>query len=630
MAPITRKRKAEIEATREEEERKRLCLNDPIRSPSPPPSPIIRKRHPLLQKKYAAPEKQYPKPVVFFTMPEENPASQVVAKSQSSNEVETILATKALVDHTQKYGGVAMPTQQALEDWLESNKSEFVKAQQQSRARRSGAPSPRRVQNSPRATHADGINTVVAHPAERPGQQQRGANPAAVPTGGIVREVARHTRRAVRYVIRAFKDAADLLETQFNLAAADAAEAPQPWDVVVAEAPEDVPAPIDLPALKQKGEMVEVAAHIRPIAPVLDERFFHPDGRLQGVYKYLTAQIPLPRRWVEWAVRNGVTEVEGRGDIRDPGTYVAEDTFDYGALYELVHRGEFRTGRREIDWFPETWPMVRDKRDGFVADLRLHRFPPREPKPEAESASAPTAASASVPEPVVPATMLVTESSAGPSSLPQVEAAPASAPAAAPKTPSAPAPMLKRPSTPAPVLKRPAMQAPVLKIPASVLEKPAPVPKTPSRPAASAARATSGTFGLPANFYDVKKTTQAPVPKTPSRPAASAAPATSGTFGLPANFYDVKKTTQAPVPKTPSRPAASAARATSGTFGLPANFYDDSSSSSSSSEDEEDDDPQEQERQKQLAHDYLQRSRAALREGIRAAGVQKHVPSPNN
>ncbi|KAI1388795.1 uncharacterized protein F4822DRAFT_429411 [Hypoxylon trugodes] len=106
--------------------------------------------------------------------------------------------------------------------------------------------------------------------------------------------------------------------------------------------------------------------------PVFEEPIDEPQEEEEDGFE----EIPLPRKWVEWAVENGVHEVPGRGDIRDPGTYVADDTYNYDLLYETIHRGFFRTGRLEVDIFPEHWPMVRGHRDGILADLDLRPLSP--------------------------------------------------------------------------------------------------------------------------------------------------------------------------------------------------------------------------------------------------------------
>lgn len=234
-----------------------------------------------------------------------------------------------------------MPSQEEIGTWLEEHKDEFIKARKE-RTRRQGPAGPvRRIQNIPRAAAAvvaQPIVRVAHHPAVR---RVLGRQFGPVPDGGIMRHARRAARAARRTVAGLLGRAA-----------------------VALQVPADGPA-----AILEPG-------YVRPVAPPLDERFFHPNGQLYTVFKYLTAQIPLPRQWVKWAIENGVYEVEGRGDIREPEVYIADDNFDYGALYDMIHYGHFKTGRLEIDIFPDHWLMVEGHRDRRVNDLLLHRFPP--------------------------------------------------------------------------------------------------------------------------------------------------------------------------------------------------------------------------------------------------------------
>ncbi|KAI1376169.1 hypothetical protein F4677DRAFT_445878 [Hypoxylon crocopeplum] len=362
MPVLTRKRKAELEAAAEQETQiqeqldaeikqaahqhrpKRQCTDpfkrtDPFRPRSPPPNALMR-RSGLVS--HSGNKPQRPLPLVFFTVPAANPEDQIFAKGRSSNDVDTIMVIQSLFDHFDKYGVAAMPPKEALETWLDENKDEFVKAREDAAHRRTTQ------------------STILA------GEPQ-----AQQPTAPVATEAT--IERAVRY---ACHRAAGFLR-----GAASVLEDPVMQERIDIHHQEQQQISTQIFIESDIGEGIRTSTHTelprtRPVAPPLDDRFFHPNGQLQSVYKYLTAQIPLPRQWVRWAIKNGVHEVPGRGDICKPGSYIAEDTFDYDALYEAIHRGNFRTGKSEIDYYPEYWPMVEGRRDSFIADLALHRFPP--------------------------------------------------------------------------------------------------------------------------------------------------------------------------------------------------------------------------------------------------------------
>ncbi|OTA96752.1 hypothetical protein M434DRAFT_27629 [Hypoxylon sp. CO27-5] len=451
MPVLTRKRKAELEATEEKTQidaqleteqqhaeaprMKRQKQISPFRPLSPPPRTIWRHksrvRYPTVKNPTTKP--QNPIPIIFFTIPEATTTRQVSAKSRSSNDVDIILATKSLFEHTDiadwyhnsessmakknlvvifsyrssslncmwkenalwvKHGAEAMPNHEDLKSWLEENKHEFIQARKDQTRRQPTQPSQFLGSHdggaavaAPAAPTAAGVvadgaiapspeTPVARHLVVRPRVDQlRG--PRA--DGGIFRRVVRYARHSTA---RLLSRVAAALEGPVS---EDGDHIPQTEQHQPhlggnqEQCREEAVVNLDEDSRSRVRAGPEVAVTrehtwIRPVAPPLDARFFHPNGQLQSVYKYLTAQIPLPRPWVQWAIHNGITNVPGRGDVREPGVYVAEDTFDYDALYQVIHRGSFRTGRMEIDYFPEHWPFVEGQRDSMVADLELHPF----------------------------------------------------------------------------------------------------------------------------------------------------------------------------------------------------------------------------------------------------------------
>ncbi|KAI1657454.1 hypothetical protein F4813DRAFT_389631 [Daldinia decipiens] len=376
MPPLTRKRKAKLEAAAqqvpiqtqpetnqsvEEPSSKRQKLTDsfkrtdPFRPHSPPPKTVIHRRS-------LATKLKQPLPVVFFTIPATNPSNQVSAKGRSSNDLNTIMLTKSLFEHADKYGAAALPTSEALDAWLEENKDIFIQARKEGYHQQ--VTSAQSAQNSPGAETHPGVFLDLTTPQHNLAARHHAPQQHAVLA----------TNRMIIY--RAIRTARHTAAHILSQAAAIIEGPERPAEAITAHGgekkrEEDDAREKEMPAVQTKTEPIRV----RPVAPPLDTRFFHPNGQLQSVYRYLTAQIPLPRQWVRWAINNGINKVPGRGDIREPGVYVAEDTFDYDALFEAVHRGCFRTGRFEIDGFNEYWPMVRGHRDSTTVDLALHRLP---------------------------------------------------------------------------------------------------------------------------------------------------------------------------------------------------------------------------------------------------------------
>ncbi|KAI0096488.1 hypothetical protein F4814DRAFT_434809 [Daldinia grandis] len=389
MPPLTRKRKAQLEAAAqeasiqiqqesersehpehsvEESSSKRQKLTDPFkrtdpfRPRSPPPKTVIRHRS-------LATKLKQPLPVVFFTIPATNPSNQVSAKGRSSNDLNTIMLTKSLFEYIDKYGTAALPTKEALDAWLEGNKDIFTQARKDENHQQVAcAQSP---QTSPLTATHPGVSLEATAPQRSPAvgphvPRQR----VALATNRII--IYRAIRTARHTAAHILSQAAAILEgpaVELDTVHEEGGQIQQPTSPTEA-----------ITVHREENEMVAVKAktepiRARPLAPPLDTRFFHPNGQLQSVYRYLTAQIPLPRQWVRWAINNGINKVPGRGDIREPGVYVAEDTFDYDALFEAVHRGCFRTGRFEIDGFGEYWPMVRGHGDSTTVDVASHRLP---------------------------------------------------------------------------------------------------------------------------------------------------------------------------------------------------------------------------------------------------------------
>ncbi|KAI2631971.1 hypothetical protein GGR54DRAFT_634741 [Hypoxylon sp. NC1633] len=451
MAPLTRKRKAELDAAAEvaliqaqlesdaeavrtaqavqepevpqinEErphKRQRTIYDDWFRPISPPPQVVVSRRSGLISfPKLTTPKPQHPTPIVSYFVPTTNWKNQISAKGRSSNDAETIMATKALFKHADKYGVVAMPTKNALEAWLEENKDEFIRARE--KKPRHQPTEVRKSQSPPRANPASGVNTETPANHWPTGRVMRLQAP--IRNDGILKRVCRCVRRKAAGilggVVAALEDHVDREPAQPQLAQQPAHEqlvqqlvqeriAQQPQQSVGTQTrgstsqksagtqtreltPDPTQEPEDDILARIEAALAAGAEplRLRPIAPPLDERFFHPNGQLQSVYRYLTAQIPLPRQWVQWAINNGVYHIPERGDIRDPGTYVADDNFSYDALHQMVHSGCFKTGRSEIDSYPEHWPEVKGVRDSCMRELTLHAFPlAAEPRVEGSTA----------------------------------------------------------------------------------------------------------------------------------------------------------------------------------------------------------------------------------------------------
>ncbi|KAI2784032.1 hypothetical protein F4815DRAFT_441690 [Daldinia loculata] len=392
MPPLTRKRKAleaaaqqtpvqtqpETKQSVEEPSSKRQKLTDPFkridpfRPHSPPPKTVIRRRS-------LATKLKQPLPVVFFTIPATNPSNQVSARGRSSNDLNTIMLTKSLFEYADKYGAAALPTKEALDAWLEENKDIFIQARKEGYHQQ--VTSAQSAQNPPRAATQPGVFLETTAPQHNLAARHHAPQRRAVPATNriIIYRAIRTARHTAAHIL---SQAAAILEGPavelgiMHEGGQQIQQQPTPVEAITVHGEEnkredDVVQEKEITAVKNKTEPIRV----RPVAPPLDTRFFHPNGQLQSVYRYLTAQIPLPRQWVRWALNNGINKVPGRGDIREPGVYVAEDTFDYDALFEAVHRGCFRTGRFEIDGFSEYWPMVRGHRDSTTVDLALHHLP---------------------------------------------------------------------------------------------------------------------------------------------------------------------------------------------------------------------------------------------------------------
>ncbi|KAI1460821.1 hypothetical protein F4805DRAFT_477952 [Annulohypoxylon moriforme] len=409
MPVLTRKRKAELEAAeREVQEQlsseadhamerhspKRIKVErqdpfkriDPFRPRSPPKTVLRRRREVKYSDLKKKPKPRHPVPIAFFIVPEADPAQQVSAKSRSTNNVDTIMATTSLFKHMDKYGIEAMPTRRSLENWLEEHKDEFIQARAQ-RARKQSTPV-RRVQAASHAAGAtgSGVETPAArHPASSPRINRPVASAA---NDGIFRRAIRRVRRTVDRILNR---AVDVLEETIPGGPAHIPHIHYRHSEYLEHIAQRVP-------LDRLNQPTAEPTQVRPIMPPLDPRFFHPNGQLQSVYKYLTAQIPLPQQWVKWALNNGIKTVPGRGDLRHVGTYVADDTFDYDALYQAVHRGHFKTGRIEIDYHLDHWSGVEGRRDDMVVDLELPEFR-ASPEPESSNGSLRGLPSTAGPEP---------------------------------------------------------------------------------------------------------------------------------------------------------------------------------------------------------------------------------------
>ncbi|KAI8964955.1 hypothetical protein F5Y11DRAFT_46610 [Daldinia sp. FL1419] len=389
MTPISRKRKAELGAVEQEAleqtqfqseqpsqetPSKRLKLTDSSGEANLPPlHPHRLRRLRRNSVHYYRPiaERKRPLPVVFFTVPEANPRHQTTAKGRSSNNVDMIMVVKSLFEHADKYGVAALPTKEAFETWLEENKDTFIQNRQATQAQPS--------QDSLRAaTHPGGFPEMPAT-QDDPTARHHPRQPQAVPITSqtTIRRVIRTARHSAAYLLSRAATILEGTETELGThrEGQQAHHQPGPIGAMASRGEDDIVEEKDANAVGVKTE----PTWTRPVAPPLDRRFFHPNGELHSVYKYLTAQIPLPRQWVRWAIDNGINEVPERGDIREPGVYVAEDTFNYGGLFEAVHRGCFKTYIRTIDYYVEHWPMVRGCRDIETKTLTLHRLPAQPP-----------------------------------------------------------------------------------------------------------------------------------------------------------------------------------------------------------------------------------------------------------
>ncbi|KAI1637494.1 hypothetical protein F4809DRAFT_640543 [Biscogniauxia mediterranea] len=346
-------------------------------------------------------------PLMFLTLPTARPDQLGVGKTFTTHNKSTILAADILADHNHKYGNIAMPDQAALKTWLEENKCEFVRARLNRRAAKQSA---QRLQVAPRPANADNVPVPVAvHPAARPNPPRQ---PIAQPfRAGIVRRARMYCRQVVEGLatrLNSFgrriytpEDVEEVVEgDEMEVQLAQVLEGTTPvrnailnngflreheemdTDSEPEEEEEELRAFVPPPSVAGPASSSSTSRqphrYVEPVMPPLDARFFHQDGRLHSVFKYLTAQIPLPRQWVKWAESNGVNYVEGRGDLRRRGTYIADDTFDYDALYRAIQSGRLRTGRPEIDNYPDYWPMVMSAKDRKVAHFdHLSRYPPR-------------------------------------------------------------------------------------------------------------------------------------------------------------------------------------------------------------------------------------------------------------
>ncbi|CAJ2511487.1 Uu.00g071120.m01.CDS01 [Anthostomella pinea] len=635
MDQVNRKRKATTEAA-DEERRKRLRRIDPFRSLSPLPATTTTTtailRGSLMKRKKKTPTPQTaPLPVLFLNLPAANAANQITATCHSSHSKSTLLACKTLLEHNHQHGNTAMPDQKVLKNWLEANKRDFVKARRAKRATRQDA---QRVQTSPRPATADVVAPLpaAAHPAVRPVLRQQ--QPAPVPNGGILPGVRRSYRRLCHGITtgleklgRGLYPAADIedahlratqeqheaaelaaqlerqheqvtpAETQKDENEDDEDEDDEDDDYIHRSDDDDDEEPARTPALVglalSPSAITPIATRtIRAIAPPLDPRFFHPDGRLQGIYKYLTAQIPLPRQWVAWAQRNGITYVHGRGDIIAPGVYVADDTFDYDALHQAIHGGTYRTGRREI---------VRSMRDHQTHDLELDAFP--------------AVATETAPDAVAPAPT------------------PADSPSAASSSPMQAGTAEQTPE-PQPTGRFTMYESPLSSSSAGSLS---PI----SSPALCTPDAAAVNSPLLPRLHQQQEQEQ----QTPARPTGLftmyESPLSSSSAGSLSPFSSLVLSTPDAV-NTPLLPRLhqqqqqqEQEQQTPGSFGLPSHFYDASSESESNPEaaDTPSKPPphkkqQPQQQPKRPSANFLARSRAELRRSMRIAGEEKDLPSP--
>ncbi|KAI1506611.1 hypothetical protein F5X99DRAFT_364956 [Biscogniauxia marginata] len=348
------------------------------------------------QKKKAKNPRRDTFPIMFLALPTADSAQKTVANPfVVVHNTSTIRAANTLAEHHQKYGGIAMPDQDSFRAWLEDNKREFARARLSRRAAKQRV---QRLQVAPRPAQADVPVPAVGHPAVRPNQPRQPA--ARASNGGIVRQARKCCRQLVEGIASGLNVLGNILGRQIytdadveedrllariqerhELAGPEGQEIEAHLERVLeqaapvashsnnvdlirslfddemdtdSEAEEDeepehstVPSPATAGLGPGAGTPAEGRV-VYPVMPPLDPRFFHPDGRLHSAYKYLTAQIPLPRQWVDWALANGIDYVPGRGSIKRKGTYVADDTFDYDALHRVIHSGAFRTGDFEI------------------------------------------------------------------------------------------------------------------------------------------------------------------------------------------------------------------------------------------------------------------------------------------
>ncbi|XXG97093.1 hypothetical protein Hte_003388 [Hypoxylon texense] len=305
-----------------------------------------------------APTKAKPQAIV-----EETSEDEGTETSTSTSDRKFIGMTKLLLEHAHKYGVTALPSQEALQSWLNENKDEFVKHS-----------SGRMVDDSVslltpcRGSVLDDTLTEIPLTALKPGE-----NPMCPPEM-VDTHQTEHLRRARRcgsgaiHCVRCaaasilrrvamFLEPNSLNQQQGRrvrdafipsftrtLPAATSRTAEQCLKVVAPK--EDVHTHTSLSTKAAGKQPARLGQQLPP--PPLDPRFFYPDGSLRATYRHREAQVPLPRQWVSWAIENGHHEVPGRGDIRDPGTAMADETFDYDALHMALHRLLYRPSHSKV------------------------------------------------------------------------------------------------------------------------------------------------------------------------------------------------------------------------------------------------------------------------------------------
>ncbi|KAI1781095.1 hypothetical protein F4818DRAFT_436287 [Hypoxylon cercidicola] len=311
---------------------------------------------------------------------------------QIGDQAETINVTKLLIEHADKYGVAALPSQEALQSWLDRNKDEFAKANTAPATFATAEMAvtvPPHQGGAPAAAVSDTYSeTPAAHPSARLPVERRGhtalylrpredARQRRKCCGARAVNCVRGTAASVLRLAAAILDPDDRQQQrqrcchQPSAPAAPAVAASTATSRLEEDerATEATTNEVQKPKSPSKATGKKSSSSTRSVAPPLDARFFHPNGELRTAYMHLAARIPLPLRWVLWAVENRHYYVPGRGDIRDSRMLTADDNFDYDALHAALKRSSSKAGDLKVDAFREE-----HLREGRPAAAAFHHF----------------------------------------------------------------------------------------------------------------------------------------------------------------------------------------------------------------------------------------------------------------